>query len=98
MPLRWQFEPINAAAKSSDRLLSCGNGMPIGMKAGAIDFLTKPIRDQDLLDAVAVAIRTDQRRRQEFGQIAELRERYADRNEGRGDRFSHEADTRSGSA
>src|SRR5262245_10553630 len=48
-----------------------------GMKAGAVDFLTKPIRDQDLLDAVAVAIRTDQRRRQEFGQIAELRERYA---------------------
>ena len=27
-----------------------------GMKAGAIDFLTKPIRDQDLLDAVAAAI------------------------------------------
>jgi len=47
-----------------------------GMKAGAVDFLTKPIRDQDLLDAVAVAIRMDQRRRQEVGQLAELRERY----------------------
>jgi FixJ family two-component response regulator len=30
-----------------------------GMKAGAIDFLTKPIRDQDLIDAVAAAIRVD---------------------------------------
>ena len=48
-----------------------------GMKAGAVDFLTKPIRDQDLLDAVAAAIRIDQRRRQEVGQIAELQERYA---------------------
>ena len=48
-----------------------------GMKAGAIDFLTKPIRDQDLLDAVAAAIRTDQDRRQEAAQIGELQERYA---------------------
>jgi FixJ family two-component response regulator len=48
-----------------------------GMKAGAVDFLTKPIRDQDLLDAVAAAIRMDQRRRQEIAQSAELRERYA---------------------
>jgi FixJ family two-component response regulator len=48
-----------------------------GMKAGAIDFLTKPIRDQDLLDAVSAAIRLDQGRREETAQIAELRERYA---------------------
>ena len=48
-----------------------------GMKAGAVDFLTKPIRHQDLLDAVAAAIRMDQRGRQEVAQIAQLRERYA---------------------
>jgi FixJ family two-component response regulator len=48
-----------------------------GMKAGAVDFLTKPIRDQDLLDAVAAAIRVDRRRRQEAGQIAALQNRYA---------------------
>jgi FixJ family two-component response regulator len=48
-----------------------------GMKAGAVDFLTKPMRHQDLLDAVATAIRMDQRRRQEIAQIAQLRERYA---------------------
>jgi FixJ family two-component response regulator len=46
------------------------------MKAGAVDFLTKPLRDQDLLDAVAAAIRLDQGRRQEMAQIAQLRERY----------------------
>jgi FixJ family two-component response regulator len=46
------------------------------MKAGAVDFLTKPIRDQDLLDAVAAAIRLDQGRRQEMAQIAQLRVRY----------------------
>jgi FixJ family two-component response regulator len=48
-----------------------------GMKAGAIDFLVKPIRDQDLLDAVVTAIRVDQDRRQEMAKTGALRERYA---------------------
>lgn len=48
-----------------------------GMKAGAVDFLTKPIRHQDLIDAVATAIQIDQDRRQEIAQIAPWRERYA---------------------
>jgi FixJ family two-component response regulator len=48
-----------------------------GMRAGAVDFLTKPIRDQDLLDAVAAAILMDQRRRQEAARIAELQKQYA---------------------
>ncbi|MDF2617660.1 MAG: two component transcriptional regulator, LuxR family [Xanthobacteraceae bacterium] len=34
------------------------------MKAGAVDFLTKPFRDQDMLDAVASAIRLDRERRE----------------------------------
>jgi FixJ family two-component response regulator len=46
------------------------------MKLGAVDFLTKPIRNQDFLEAVAVAIRKDQKRRQEIAQIAELQEKY----------------------
>jgi FixJ family two-component response regulator len=46
------------------------------MKAGAIDFFTKPIRDQDLLDTVAAAIRLDQSNRHEVAQISELRNRY----------------------
>lgn len=46
------------------------------MKLGAVDFLTKPIRNQDLLDAVAVAIRKDQDRRQEVARIEQLRKKY----------------------
>jgi FixJ family two-component response regulator len=43
------------------------------MKAGAIDFLTKPFRDQDMLDAVATAIERDRARRKEQKAVAELR-------------------------
>jgi len=47
------------------------------MKAGAIDFLTKPIRHQDLIDAVATALQIDKDRRHNLAQITRLRERYA---------------------
>jgi RNA polymerase sigma factor (sigma-70 family) len=46
------------------------------MKAGAIEFLTKPFRDQDLLDAIQVALDRDRARRQREGEIARLRERF----------------------
>jgi FixJ family two-component response regulator len=46
------------------------------MKAGAVDFLTKPIRHQDLLDAVTTAIRFDQDRRDRASRISDLRGRY----------------------
>jgi FixJ family two-component response regulator len=46
------------------------------MKAGAIDFLTKPFRDQDMLDAVAAALERDRKRRKEEHRIAELRTRF----------------------
>jgi FixJ family two-component response regulator len=48
-----------------------------GMKAGAVDFLTKPIREQDLIDAVAMAVRMDRDRRHHLVQIIGFRERYA---------------------
>jgi FixJ family two-component response regulator len=48
-----------------------------GMKAGAIDFLTKPIRDQDLLDAIATAVDRDRLRRELEREMADLRERYS---------------------
>ncbi|MDB5421792.1 MAG: DNA-binding response regulator, partial [Brevundimonas sp.] len=48
-----------------------------GMKGGAVDFLTKPFRDQDLLDAVAVALDRDRARRASEAGIDALRCRYA---------------------
>ncbi|MHB8883846.1 MAG: response regulator transcription factor [Methylovirgula sp.] len=46
------------------------------MKAGAVDFLTKPFRDQDMLDAVAQAIERDRQRRENSKGIAGLRLLY----------------------
>jgi FixJ family two-component response regulator len=43
------------------------------MKAGAVDFLTKPFRDQDLLDAVFAGIERDRRRRAQASAVSELR-------------------------
>jgi FixJ family two-component response regulator len=42
------------------------------MKAGAVDFLTKPFRDQDMLDAVAMAIERDRKRRESGKVVSEL--------------------------
>ena len=47
------------------------------MKAGAIDFLAKPFRDQDMLDAVATALERDESRRKADLASAVLRERFA---------------------
>jgi FixJ family two-component response regulator len=46
------------------------------MKTGAVDFLTKPFRDQDMLDAVAVAIERDRKRRNDEKAISDLRARF----------------------
>jgi len=43
------------------------------MKAGAIDFLAKPFRDQDMLDAVANALEADKKRRETDGSLATVR-------------------------
>ena len=45
------------------------------MKAGAVEFLTKPFRDQDLLDAIQVGLERDRVRRQRQAETAMLRER-----------------------
>jgi FixJ family two-component response regulator len=45
------------------------------MKAGAVEFLTKPFRDQDLLDAIQVALERDRSRRQRQAETAMLRGR-----------------------
>jgi len=46
------------------------------MKAGAVEFLTKPFRDQDLLDAIQQALERDRRARSEQADSFELRNRY----------------------
>jgi FixJ family two-component response regulator len=46
------------------------------MKGGAIEFLTKPFRDQDLLDAVEAGLARDRARRESERALAALRERY----------------------
>jgi FixJ family two-component response regulator len=43
------------------------------MKGGAVDFLTKPFRDQDMLDAVATAIERDRKRRKDEKVLSQLR-------------------------
>ncbi len=46
------------------------------MKSGAVEFLTKPFRDQDLLDAIHQALDRDRVMRQQQSEFAELRRRY----------------------
>ena len=74
-----------------DELMRRGQSIPIifmtghgdipmtvrAMKAGAVDFLSKPFRDQDMLDAVAVALEADRLRRKSDGELASYRARFA---------------------
>ena len=46
------------------------------MKAGAVEFLTKPFREQDLLDAVGQAIKRDREYRKKQGELSELHRRF----------------------
>ena len=47
------------------------------MKAGAVDFLPKPFRDQDMIDAVTAAVASDQERRAADSAVADVRDRFA---------------------
>ena len=46
------------------------------MKFGAVEFLTKPFRDQDLLDAIHQALDRDRMTRQQQNEVADLRKHY----------------------
>jgi len=73
-----------------DQLAKVGNNIPIifmtghgdvpmsvrAMKAGATDFLTKPFRDQDMLDAVSNALALDRNRRAADDEVSTLMTRY----------------------
>jgi FixJ family two-component response regulator len=47
------------------------------MKSGAVEFLTKPFRDQDLIDAIQNCLKMNRETRRQQSEIASLRERYA---------------------
>lgn len=82
--------PGESGIDLQNELLRIGNSIPIifitghgdiamavsVMKAGAVEFLTKPFRDQDLLDSIHQALARDRLRRAEQEGIAALRERY----------------------
>jgi FixJ family two-component response regulator len=46
------------------------------MKAGAVEFLTKPFRDQDLLDAIQIALQRDHARREQQKELTKLQGRF----------------------
>ena len=72
---------LTAQGVTTPVIVITGHGdvpMSVGaMKAGAVDFLTKPFRDQDLIDAVNEALERDCRTRERAGDVAGLEARYA---------------------
>jgi FixJ family two-component response regulator len=74
-------QSLAAAGSQLPVIIITGHGdIPMtvaAMKAGAIDFLAKPFRDQDLLDAIQRGIRLDRQRREEARRLDLLRQRYA---------------------
>jgi FixJ family two-component response regulator len=82
--------PGQSGLDLQDELVRANNLMPIifitghgdipmsvrAMKAGAVEFLTKPFRDQDLLDAVQLAIGRDRVRRDKDMIVAGIRQRF----------------------
>ena len=74
--LDFQTELINSNIKIPIIFITAHGDVPMSvraMKAGAVDFLTKPFRDQDLLDAVANALERDRKRREEEKGVAKLK-------------------------
>src|SRR3954468_14824127 len=71
---------LNAGGDTIPIIFITGHGdIPMSVraiKAGAVEFLTKPFRDQDLLDAIQFAISRDAKRRQSATHVTTLRARY----------------------
>jgi FixJ family two-component response regulator len=77
--LDFQHELANAGVRIPIIFITGYGDIPMSvkaMKSGAVEFLTKPFRDEDLLDAVQQALDRDQRTRQQQNELAELRRRY----------------------
>ena len=74
--LEFQKELANANIEIPIIFITAHGDIPMSvraMKAGAIDFLAKPFRDQDLLDAVSIALERDRKRRDEAKRREELK-------------------------
>jgi FixJ family two-component response regulator len=74
--LDFQTQLTNANIHAQIVMITGHGDIPMSvqaMKAGAVDFLTKPFRHQDMLDAVAQAIERDRKRRDSEKPLAELR-------------------------
>jgi FixJ family two-component response regulator len=77
--LDFQAELLKAGVRIPIIFMTGHGDIPMSvqaMKAGAIDFLTKPFRDQEMLDAVVRALERDQKRRDDEKVVAEIRVRF----------------------
>jgi FixJ family two-component response regulator len=78
--LEFQIELAKAGSDMPIIFLTGHGDIPMGvqaMKAGAVEFLTKPCRDQDLLDSVRLAIARDRKRREGAKRVANLKADFA---------------------
>ena len=77
--LDFQRELANAGVRIPIIFITGHGDIPMtvkAMKSGAVEFLTKPFRDQDLLDAIHQALDRDRAARQKQSELGELRNRY----------------------
>ncbi|MCU1255036.1 MAG: two component transcriptional regulator, LuxR family [Candidatus Angelobacter sp.] len=77
--LDFQRELVEAGVRIPIIFITGHGDIPMtvkAMKSGAVEFLTKPFRDQDLLDAIYQALERDRAMRQQQNELAELRKRY----------------------
>jgi FixJ family two-component response regulator len=77
--LEFQHQLVDAGIRIPIIFITGHGDIPMtvkAMKSGAVEFLTKPFRDQDLLDAIHLALKRDRATRQQQSELTELRRRY----------------------
>jgi len=77
--LEFQHQLVDAGIRIPIIFITGHGDIPMtvkAMKSGAVEFLTKPFRDQDLLDAIHQALERDRATLQQQNELTELRKRY----------------------
>jgi len=77
--LEFQHQLVDAGIRIPIIFITGHGDIPMtvkAMKSGAVEFLTKPFRDQDLLDAIHLALERDRATRQQQSELSELRKRH----------------------